>query len=78
MVKIDVIIKHREKPSAVHLDKYGLKTLNKNGQVVLTIEKSDLNALKKQGKRDTKFTVTEVKTNDKPEDKKATEDEKEE
>ena len=61
MAEIKVSIIHREKPSAVHLEKYGLTTL-KNGVAIISIEKSDLAALRKQGKRNKKFTVDEIKT----------------
>jgi hypothetical protein len=59
MAKIQVKLTHREKPSAVHLDKYGLTTLNK-GIAEIKIEKGDLKALQKQGKRDDKFTLEEI------------------
>ena len=60
MVKINVIITHSEKPSAVHLDKYGLTMLDKDGKSEIIIEKGDLKALQKQGQRDDKFKVEEV------------------
>lgn len=66
MVKIKAKLTHREKPSAVNLDKYGLTTLDK-GVAEITIEKGDLKALQKQGKRDDKFIVEEIvqpKTNE--------------
>ena len=59
MAKINVTLTHREKPCAVQLDNYGMVSL-KNGIAVIAIEKKDLTALQKQGKRDTKFTVEEV------------------
>ena len=59
MAKINVTLTHREKPCAVQLDNYGMISL-KNGVAVIAIDKKDLAALQKQGKRDNKFTVEEV------------------
>jgi len=39
MVKVNVIVTHSEKPSAVHLDKYGLTMLDKDGKSEIVIER---------------------------------------